>query len=51
MKDETKLTEDQEMCIEATLKRIRGGLHREPSKQFEEPAHVFKPESFDAQPK
>ena len=51
MKDDTKLTEDQERRIKATLKRIHGGLHRIRPKQPEEPAHVFNPGSVNAQPK
>lgn len=40
----TKLTADQEKRIEATLKRIRAGLSRSESDQFDEPSHIFDPE-------
>lgn len=40
------LSKDQEERITATLKRIRAGLRRIQVNQFEEPAHIFKPEAF-----
>ncbi len=42
------LTEDQQERIKATLARIRGGLSALPAAPSDEPAHYFKPESFDA---
>ncbi|MEO4042687.1 hypothetical protein AAFN47_13870 [Hoeflea sp. CAU 1731] len=47
MSDENKLTEDQLKQIEATLKRIRGGLSRFSFAKPTEPAHVYQPEAFD----
>lgn len=49
MKNDVKLTEDQEARIESTLKRIRRGLCRKQSGQFEEPAQIFVPEAFNAE--
>ena len=49
MKDDANLTEDQTERIKSTLARIRAGLERKTGKsQFEEPAHIFSPEAYDA---
>lgn len=48
MSEKTMLSEDQERRIAATLKRIRDGLDSKQAKQFDEPAHIFEPEAFDA---
>ncbi len=48
----THLTEDQKERIEKTLKRIRAGLWSEEERNnttvFEEPSHIFVPETYDA---
>lgn len=46
MSEQPKLSDDQEQRIAATLKRIRGGLRRDQTDPFEEPAHIFRPEAF-----
>lgn len=56
MSEQPKFSEDQERRMAATLKRIRGGLNREnrsenPNGQFEEPAHIFEPEAYNAETK
>lgn len=45
------LTDDQEMRIKATLKRIRAGLARAKEDPFAEPGHTFDPEAHDVAPK
>lgn len=40
------LSPNQLKRIEATLKRIRGGLSRASADPFDEPAHTFQPEAF-----
>lgn len=47
MSNEPKLSEDQMKRIDATLKRIRGGLSRFSFAKPTEPAHVYQPEAFD----
>lgn len=49
MNEKLKLSEDQQERINATLSRIRGGLRRKQPDQFEEPAHIFEPEAFNAE--
>lgn len=44
MKEQSDLTEDQIARIEATLRRIRGGLDNFSLKLIYEPAHIFVPE-------
>lgn len=44
MSDKPVLTEEQQARIEATLKRIRGGLRKITIAPGEEPAHLFSPE-------
>lgn len=51
MSEKPKLSEDQEKRIASTLKRIQGGLRREQTDQFEEPAHIFEPEAFHVESK
>ncbi|MGJ8629351.1 MAG: hypothetical protein ACSHXB_20555 [Sulfitobacter sp.] len=43
-----QLNEDQQQRIKATLARIRGGLAALKLGPSSEPAHTYKPESFDA---
>ncbi|MFP1677648.1 hypothetical protein ACLD02_03065 [Alloalcanivorax sp. C16-2] len=47
MKRTVPLSQDQQDRIDATLKRIRGGLARFRATRPQEPAHTFKPEAFD----
>lgn len=48
MKQHPELTRDQLARIEATLKRIRGGLGKFDVELPQEPAHLFCPEVRDA---
>jgi len=48
MSKSEQLTEDQKQRIKATLARIRGGLSALAAAPSEEPAHIYKPENFDA---
>jgi len=49
MENKHPLTQDQTGRIAATLKRIRAGLARFDATEANEPAHMFRPEAFDAQ--
>ena len=44
MKEQSELTDDQLARIDATLKRIRGGLRKFSAVTTQEPAHLFAPE-------
>lgn len=48
MEEKRQLTDEQWARIEATLRRIRGGLRRGTVEPGEEPAHLFAPEVHDA---
>jgi len=48
MKEQLELTDDQLARIEATLKRIRGGLSKFTAQPAQEPAHFFVPEVCNA---
>lgn len=48
MDDKRQLTDEQLARIEATLRRIRGGLKRGTVEAGEEPAHLFTPEVHHA---
>jgi hypothetical protein len=48
MNEQLELTDDQLARIEATLKRIRGGLSKFTPQPAQEPAHFFAPEVRDA---
>jgi hypothetical protein len=48
MKEHLELTRDQLARIEATLKRIRGGLSKFDVEPAQEPAHLFSPEVRNA---
>jgi hypothetical protein len=47
--DKTVLTEEQLARIEATLKRIRGGLKKATIAPGTEPAHIFSPGTHHGQ--
>lgn len=49
MENKNSLTQDQTGRIATTLKRIRAGLARFDDAETIEPAHMFRPEAFDAQ--
>ncbi|MGH1441325.1 MAG: hypothetical protein ACRBBR_14510 [Cellvibrionaceae bacterium] len=51
MEADLELTVDQKERIEATLQRIRNGLKIEQANVFEEPAHTFNAEVFNASEK
>lgn len=48
MNDKRELTDDQWARIEATLKRIRGGLKKIKIEPEQEPAHMFASEVHHA---
>lgn len=47
MKDNVKLSADQQSRIDTTLARIRSGLAHFSKADLKEPALIFKPEAFD----
>ncbi|MFT7527951.1 MAG: hypothetical protein ACI9LY_003111 [Arenicella sp.] len=47
MSENTPLSKDQLERIAVTLSRIRDRLHREQVSQFDEAAHIFRPEVFN----